>query len=311
METRVSRRDLELDHYNDQVGCADPTFQRKVKGITHFAYKSEQDLLKRHKTAKISDGGTGLRELGQDLLRRNLSSIVGHMLFSHSHWDHIQGFPFFTPAYMPGNTFCVYGHEPGDRRMFDLLSGQMRSEYFPVNFADLGANIVAADVSLGGGGIEGIGVNFLKQAHPGGSYAFALEKDGGKIIYATDTEYDLLLLNREATLEDLQVPREMPPEYIEFARGADLLIVDSQFFDEEYPGKVGWGHPRALTAVDWGIQAGVKHLVLFHHDPMHADPDVERKVALCRARAEAQGSEMLISGAREGLEFKVNPEAGA
>ena len=88
-------------------------------------------------TLLILDGGTGLRELGQDLLRRNLSSIVGHMLFSHSHWDHIQGFPFFTPAYMPGNTFCVYGHEPGDRRMFDLLSGQMRSEYFPVNLCSL------------------------------------------------------------------------------------------------------------------------------------------------------------------------------
>ena len=258
----------------------------------------------------ILDGGTGLRELGQDLLRRSQDPIVGHMLFSHSHWDHIQGFPFFTPAYMPGNTFFVYSHERGDRRMFELLSGQMRSEYFPVNFADLGANVVAADIPAKGG-IDGVTVGVLKQEHPGGSYAFSLEKDGARIVYATDTEYDLVLENREESLEDFSVRRKMPQEYIDFVQGADLLIADSQYFDEEYPEKEGWGHPRALTAVDWAIAANVKHLVLFHHDPMHSDQEVERKVALCRARAEAFGADLVISGAREGLEFKVNSAAEA
>jgi phosphoribosyl 1,2-cyclic phosphodiesterase len=230
------------------------------------------------------------------------------MLFSHSHWDHIQGFPFFTPAYVAGNTFYVYSPRSGDTQMYDLLSGQMRSEYFPVNFRDLGANIVASDLADSSRVIEGVEVSFLMQNHPGGSYAFKFEYDGIKVVYATDTELDAVLENREESMNDYDALRIVPQEYIDFAQDAHLLICDSQFFDDEYVEKVGWGHPRANTAVDWAVQSKVKHLSLFHHDPMHSDKEVEEKVATCRDRAEGHGAEIVISGAREGLEFRVSDE---
>ena len=256
----------------------------------------------------ICDAGTGARELGQSLLKRFDGPIVGHIFFSHSHWDHIQGFPFFTPAYLEANTFYVYSPHIGDTKMYDLLSGQMRSEYFPVNFADLGAHIVASDLADSNRVIEGVKVSFLEQDHPGGSYAFKFESQGNTLVYATDTELDAILTNRDETLVDFQAIRRFPKEYIEFAQGADLLICDSQYFDDEYPEKEGWGHPRANTAADWAVQANVKHLVLFHHDPMHSDKDVEEKVAMCRTRVESYGATTIVSAAREGLEFRVVTE---
>ncbi len=275
------------------------------KATRHYGGNTSCVEIRAGHTLFICDGGTGLRELGQDLLQSTVGPIVGHMLFSHSHWDHIQGFPFFTPAYIGGNTFHIYSPEAGDRRMYDLLSGQMRSEYFPVNFADLDAKVVASDLPAQETGIEGVKINVLLQTHPGGSYAFSFETDTTKIVYATDTEFDLCLLNREESLQDLSAIRQMPPEYVEFAKGADLLIADSQYYDSEYSERIGWGHPRANTTVDWAVQAGVKHLALFHHDPMHSDADVDRKIDMCQARAQAQSASLVISGAQEGDGFRV------
>ena len=253
----------------------------------------------------IFDAGTGLRKAGADLMRAHgPTGVNAHLFFSHLHWDHIQGFPFFTPAYAPQNTFHVYGTAEGDKRTYDLLSGQMRSEYFPVDFGELRSNIVASHLDGGHRVIDGCAVSYYEQQHPGRSWAYSFVKDGYKIVYATDNEIDLTLADPKAVAADPLAPRPIPEGFRRFCHGADLLISDAQYFDDEYLTKVGWGHPRATTVVDLALQAEVKQVALFHHDPMHGDTDVDRKIALCKERAARINPALQVFGAREGLELR-------
>jgi phosphoribosyl 1,2-cyclic phosphodiesterase len=256
-------------------------------------------------TLFICDGGTGLRELGADLLGRGRKPITGHFFYSHTHWDHIQGFPFFTPAYIPQNTFHVYGTAEGDRRTYELLSGQMRSDYFPVDFGELRSNIVPSHLDGGTKLIDGVAVSVFEQHHPGRSWAYSFVKDGHKIVYATDNEIDLTLPDPRAVAADPLAPRAIPEAFRRFCHGADLLISDAQYFDDEYEKKVGWGHPRATTVIDLALQSEVKQVALFHHDPMHGDVDVDRKIAVCKERALRTNPVLQVFGAREGLELRI------
>jgi phosphoribosyl 1,2-cyclic phosphodiesterase len=256
-------------------------------------------------TLYICDGGTGLRELGMHLLVREKSAIEAHMFFSHMHWDHIQGFPFFVPAYSPSNHLHVYEVAPGEDRVQRLLHGQMRSEYFPVTFSDLGADIDSADLAGGQKTIEGVTVRCFEQTHPGRSFAYAFEKNGSKVVYATDNEIDLTLLNRDQAERDPAILRRVPAEFVRFVEGADLLIADGQYTDQEYPKKIGWGHARTNTVADLALQAGVKQCAIFHHDPMQTDEAVDDKVMAARERVESHGGKLVIFGAREGLEIKI------
>jgi phosphoribosyl 1,2-cyclic phosphodiesterase len=256
-------------------------------------------------TLLICDGGTGLRELGLDLLQRAEVPVVAHMFFSHMHWDHIQGFPFFVPAYQPATSLYVYEVAPGDTRVQQLLHGQMRSEYFPVSFGDLGARIVADHMQEAKKQIDGATVRCIEQTHPGRSFAYAFEKDGKKVVYATDNELDLVAKNRDSIEADPDALRELPDDFVRFCADADLLIADGQYTDAEYPSKRGWGHARAHTVVDLALQARVKQCAIFHHDPMHSDELVDHKIESCRQRAERAGSKLVVFGAREGLEIKL------
>ena len=252
----------------------------------------------------ICDGGTGLRELGVDLAARS-DRVEAHLFFSHTHWDHIQGFPFFTPAYSPKSELHVYDVLPNDDRVQRLLLGQMHSEYFPVSFGDLGSTIRFSNLADRDKSIDGVTVGHLEQTHPGRSFAYSFAKDGRKVVYATDSELDLTIQNRDEADKDLAVQRRLPKEVVAFASGADLLIADGQYTEQEYPKKVGWGHARATTLVDLAIQAGVKQLAIYHHDPMHSDEFVDGLVDVCRNRVSAAGSNLVVFGAREGVELKL------
>jgi phosphoribosyl 1,2-cyclic phosphodiesterase len=257
-------------------------------------------------TLFICDGGTGLRELGLDVVRRAPTEVVAHMFFSHMHWDHIQGFPFFVPAYRPESKIHVYEVNAGDTRVQRLLHGQMSSEYFPVTFADLGAKIEARHFDAGEIEVDGVRIRCLEQRHPGTSFAYSFEKDGVKIVYATDSELDLILVDPGAPEHAPTTLRRLPAEVVRFVEGADLLIADAQYTDSEYRHKVGWGHTRANTAIDLAVQASVKQCALFHHDPMHTDEAVDDKVRGGRERALRHGSDLQVFGAREGLELKFS-----
>lgn len=251
----------------------------------------------------ILDGGSGLRGLGTSLAGRGQSAIEAHMLFSHSHWDHIQGFPFFIPVYNPKTTLTVYDVNKTES-IYELLHGQMQDRYFPVQFNDLGSNIVPNHFEDGKKQIEDITISYHNTKHPGGSLAYSIVWNGKKIVYSTDNELDLLLLNREETMKNPKAFRRAPKDFLEFIQGADLFIADGQYTDEEYPTKIHWGHPRATTLVDASFEAGVKQLAVTHHDPMQSDTDVDRKIEECRARAAELGYKGVIFPAREGVTLK-------
>jgi phosphoribosyl 1,2-cyclic phosphodiesterase len=256
-------------------------------------------------TIFICDGGTGLRELGIDLLARS-DRVEAHLLFSHTHWDHIQGFPFFTPAYSPASRLHVYDVHPDDDRLRRLLQGQMSSaEYFPVSFHELGGQIRFDDLGGGEKTIGGVTIAHHEQTHPGRSTAYRFSQDGVRVVYATDNELDLVVENAEAVAHDPHLLRRIPESFVRFVADSDLLIADGQYTDEEYPSKVGWGHARASTLVDLAVQAGVRQLAIYHHDPMHSDDAIDTVIVACQARARAHGSGLVVFGAREGLEIKI------
>ena len=253
----------------------------------------------------ICDGGTGLRELGSELQRRfGREPMRLHLFFSHPHWDHIQGFPFFVPAYIPTNTLHVYGATKENRTIHDLLSGQMQSVYFPVNFGELGSRVITKDLESATE-VGQVKVTGFKQTHPGDSLGFCFEFKGAKVVYSTDHEHDLLLPDPSLPQKHPGAPRPVSKSLLDFARDADLIIADGQYTDGEYLKKVGWGHPRATTVVDFAIQANARQLAIFHHDPMHSDAEVDTMIALCNARVRAQGSKLVVFGAREGVELKL------
>ena len=253
----------------------------------------------------VCDGGTGLRELGMQLANKNDAPIEAHMFFSHMHWDHIQGFPFFLPAYSGRNQLHVYEVGASDDRIKRLLHGQMKSDYFPVKFDELGAQIHSQRLLGQGTSADGIEIGFFEQHHPGTSYAYSFSKGGKKLVYATDNEIDLTLENRVESLSSPNTVRQVPRAFVDFVRGADLLIADGQYTEDEYTQKVGWGHARANTVVDLAIQANVKQCAVYHHDPMHSDAVVDQLIAEANQRVADQKAEVTIFGAREGLTIKL------
>ena len=255
-------------------------------------------------TLLVFDAGTGLRELGVHLQRQRPKDLTVHLFLSHPHWDHIQGFPFFGPAYVPTSTIYVYGPNR-DEKNYQLLSGQMSNAYFPVRFSDLGAKIVSR--SFAGDAVKAgdVKVKVFGQKHPGGSVGFRVEHENKTVVFATDSELDQLIADPEQSRRDPAALRELPDELVQAVQGADLLIADAQYNDAEYVQKVGWGHPRASTVVDLAAQAGVRQLALTHHDPMHSDRDIDLLVLDCAERAASHGVELEVFGAREGVTLKV------
>ncbi|GMU58573.1 MAG: hypothetical protein AMXMBFR34_03360 [Myxococcaceae bacterium] len=257
------------------------------------------------KTLLVFDAGTGLRELGVHLGRKVDSPITVHLFLSHPHWDHIQGFPFFGPAYESSTTIYVYGPR-GDDKHYQLLSGQMSNAYFPVRFSELGARILAR--SFKGTSVDAgdATVHLFEQKHPGGSLGFRVEYAGKSVVFSTDNELDQLLLDKQAAFESPDELRKLPRELLKPVQDADLLIADAQYADDEYAQRVGWGHPRANTVVDLAAQAGVRRLALTHHDPMHSDREIDVVVSEAELRARRLGFEDLeIFGAREGVTLKI------
>ncbi|MGH7271294.1 MAG: MBL fold metallo-hydrolase [Polyangiaceae bacterium] len=231
------------------------------------------------KAIVIFDGGTGLRLLGKKLLKE--MPITAHMFFSHVHWDHIQGFPFFEPAFVKGNVFHLYGGTNVSRTLGETLAGQMDHPNFPVSLAAMGAEMVFRDlgeserveIEDGGGGVAA--VTNARGNHAQGVYAYRLEHAGKVVVFATDTEH------YEGGIDK---------SLLALSKGADLLIYDAQYTPEEYAGtagtgasKKGWGHSTYEEGARMAKAAGAQKLVLFHHDPSQDDASVREKEKRARA----------------------------
>jgi phosphoribosyl 1,2-cyclic phosphodiesterase len=255
-------------------------------------------------TIFICDAGSGIREFGKDIIARTPRPTELHLLVTHPHWDHIQGFPFFTPAYMKQMRIRVYGATSIQNRPFRLLSGQMSSEYFPISFQELGAEIILDYFVHSAIEVGGVRVRHFPLQHPGGCIGYIFEKNGRKIVYATDNEIEIHPDDKFPDLENKSPLRKIPEAFIEAVRGADLLIADAQYDDAEYAKKKGWGHSNCFTVTDWAIRANVKNLAIFHHDPEITDKNVDAKIQTCAQRAARLGGRLSVFAAREGVELK-------
>lgn len=235
----------------------------------------------------ILDAGTGIRDLGQEITHDPAYKEVKqlYILFTHFHWDHIQGFPFFSPAYDPETKIHILALGRGREIncLEEIFATQMQKEFFPVQLDNMGArfNFLLYDKPMEVfGDIE---VKALRHKHPGGAYSYRIEENGRSFVFCTDIEHGEVV----------------DEEVIEFCRHADLLIHDAQYTNEELSAHQGWGHSSYDQALEVAERAEVKRLILTHHDPSHSDVFLQEREKECRLRFE----EALL--ARENMEVEV------
>jgi len=254
----------------------------------------------------IIDAGSGIRNFGLDVMDGGLGSNTGplsmHLFISHTHWDHIQGMPFFVPMYVNGNKFVIYGSPNKERFLESILRDQMDSDYFPVGMQALAADLSIKELSKESLHLGEVTVDWQEQEfHPGGSVRYRFTVNGKKIIYASDVEIDCMFYPEKMT-DELE---KMGNEYLEFIDGAELLIADGQYTDDEYKSKVGWGHTSIPVIIEAAYRAGVKQVALFHHDPIHSDKFLNELWAKYSPNYQTANPPMNVFWAREGLTMPI------
>lgn len=233
----------------------------------------------------ILDAGSGIRKLGMELIEAGWKQPELFIGFSHFHWDHIQGFPFFDLAYKKEQVINILAM--GKARLLENLEeifrGQMRSEYFPVPFEGMGATFNFLKLDENETELNGMTVKVIKQKHPGDSYGYRLEDNNKAVVICTDLEHGDVVL----------------PEIIDFCKGADLLVHEAQYTDAELANHKGWGHSSYEQAIEVAQKAGVGQLLMTHHDPGHNDEFLRKMEKRCQERF----PNCLL--AREGMEIGV------
>jgi len=251
----------------------------------------------------VMDAGTGIRELGLELVAQRKSLKI-NLLLTHTHWDHIQGFPFFTPIYFPGNEITIFGPRALEKSLEEALMFQMQYSYFPVKGVELAAKIKFRE--LDGEDEFRIGdVDFRTKSmnHPIRVLAYRFTKGNRSGAYTGDNEpyYDVLADSNKAdpgAQNRREFINECNDKVVQFVKGCDLLVADAQYTDEEYEQKRGWGHSSVSHVMDLSVQGQVKTLSLFHHEPTHDDKflaAIERK-----AKALGKKRKLNVFMAREG-----------
>src|SRR5688572_4199192 len=260
----------------------------------------------------VLDCGTGAHPLATQLMARGGKPINANILLGHTHWDHIQGFPFFSPAFVKGNSAAIYGPEGSSTSLRDVLSGQMEFTYFPVELGQLPAAITYHELTEGIHSIGGVRVATQFLNHPAQTLGFRVEADGAAVVYFVDHEpFSDELWRAGAPPGRIEsILHEGDRRHAMFMAGADLLIHDAQYTPEEYPAKKTWGHSTYEYVVRMASAAGVRRVALTHHDPGHDDAfvaEIERKA---RALALELGTGLEVFCAYEGCEILVEPRAG-
>ncbi|NND73384.1 MAG: GAF domain-containing protein [Ilumatobacter sp.] len=253
-------------------------------------------------TIVVLDCGTGAHGLGKALTAEaDGEPITGHILISHTHWDHIQGLPFFEPLFNPGNVWHVYGPTGLGTSIGDTLSGQMQYSYFPVSIEQLGGVVDYHDLVEGSFVIDDVKVSTHYLNHPALTLGYRLEADGATVVYASDHEPHHRALAHGGDVES----NHHDAAHARFIEGADLLIHDSQYCAAEYAAKAGWGHSTVEYVIDVARHANVARVALFHHDPTRTDDDVDELLALAQRYAETTGYTGEIFAAAEGPQIDV------
>ena len=232
----------------------------------------------------VFDAGTGIRKLGNDLIDDGFAQDELFIAFSHFHWDHIQGFPFFAPAYSSESVINILamGKNSNIENLEGIFEGQMRQEYFPVPLESMGAKFNFLRLNRNELNINKSNIRVIKQSHPGGSYGYRIQYNDKSLVICTDIEHGETVL----------------PEIVEFCKDADVLVHEAQYTNEELTANRGWGHSSFDQAIEVAERAGVKQLLMTHHDPLHNDAFLLAKEKECQARL----PNCLL--AREGMEIE-------
>lgn len=258
----------------------------------------------------ILDAGTGIRELGLELARSGQPLRI-HLLLTHTHWDHIQGFPFFTPIYSPGNEIFIYGPRALDKSLQDALMVQMQYAFFPVRGVELAAQVHFRELDEESFEIGALKFETKSMNHPIKVLAFKFTAGARSAVYTGDNEeyYDILDTrsgrNDTGARKRAEFIKECNDGVVEFIQGSDLLVADAQYTDEEYATKRGWGHSSISYVLGLGRDSGVRKLALFHHEPTHVDRDLARIEKQAQGRAKKMSGKLKVFMAREGMTVPV------
>jgi phosphoribosyl 1,2-cyclic phosphodiesterase/ActR/RegA family two-component response regulator len=245
----------------------------------------------------IFDAGTGIKALSDNLLKSGRTRLEFKVFISHPHWDHINGLPFFVPAYIPGNELEICGASHGDTSVRQLVSAQMDDIYFPVTIKEFGARVFFRDLREETLQFESVTVKTMLLIHPGYCLGYRVEYRGRSICYITDNEFYLP--------ESKAYDRHNVDRLRRFVEGTDALITDCTYTDQEYKTKVGWGHSAMGQVVDFAHSAGVKKLYLYHHDPSQDDNAIDAKQRFAEERFKELGSATGSEAPAEGKVYRI------
>jgi phosphoribosyl 1,2-cyclic phosphodiesterase len=258
----------------------------------------------------IIDAGTGIRRLGKDMMQTAFGEGKGtsHLLISHTHWDHIQGLPFFAPLYQGGNQFYVYARQRDDTHLRAVFASQTEDPYFPVPFNAVKAEVAFRELVEGATfHIGDVKVSCTRLNHPWIAMAYRLDCDGASVVYSTDTApFTDVLLEHEFIKTAPVIGAPLIPEHaaklramrealVDLCRGTDLLIYDTQFTQDEYRQRPHWGHSTPEDAVEIAVAAKAKTLVLFHHAPERTDDQQDAVLTATRAHTRDLGLEVIAA----------------
>lgn len=271
-------------------------------------------------TRIIIDGGTGIRKLGKELMRGEFESGKGqaHILVSHTHWDHIQGLPFFAPFYREGNRLFVYARQRDDQNLRSVFASQADAPFFPVSFDRTRASVSFRELHDGAKfEIDDMRVATARLNHPHVATAYAIDADGARVAYIADTApFSDILFGQEflsgppsahATLSktDKAKLKSMAHAVVRLCEGADLVIYDTMYTAGEYKQFPHFGHSRPSDAILVCHEAGAKSLALFHHAPDRSDAEVDIMLDGAQAQARGEARKLEIIAAFEGLDITL------
>jgi phosphoribosyl 1,2-cyclic phosphodiesterase len=261
----------------------------------------------------VLDAGTGIRALGTALEKEFGSSPVRvSLLITHVHWDHIQGFPFFLPSYSDKNFVRVLGYDGAGAGLRDVLVGQMATPFFPVELQALPGRIEINELKTYEFHIGKVQARAKLMNHPGVCVGYRLNTSAGSVAFLPDNEpYDDLTIH--SAQSEVLTPEETRArakqarlELVEFLHRCAVLILDTQYTDEEYKAHLGWGHGSLSAAVSLALDSEVEKLILFHHDPSHDDDAIDAMAAHARDLIRASGKKLEVEAAREGAELTLS-----
>jgi phosphoribosyl 1,2-cyclic phosphodiesterase/CheY-like chemotaxis protein len=261
----------------------------------------------------ILDAGTGIRNLGSSLAAEFAGKALGlTLLITHSHWDHVHGFPFFQPAYDPSNRIRVLGFEGTREGLAGVFSAQMESPFFPIGLAQIPSHLSFEELRSMEFAIGNVKVAVAFANHPGVCVGYRLSTGGASVAYLPDHEPFHRMRNQSVIPEALkdqtrQFALAEDEKIARFLEGTDVLILDAQFDSDEYANHTGWGHSSVDDAVELALRSKVKKLFLFHHDPSHNDTKIDQMVLHARALVEKAGGNLDVEAAREGYKCELIP----